>query len=217
MSSSRRPSSAARSGPPSAHSRRVSSSGPGRSLGTTGVQGSRRSGGGSWRYSRCSRRTASAPAHRQVAALGEARGDPVRLGRQLRLVDVLVAAGAVEEDGGHQAAAGHQADEEQPPLELGHQPGPVAVRHRRESTSNSGAPSAGPTRRQRTGTLPRHDRHHARPRSPSSSARCRSTGTASRTPSGSPISYLVLSGRRAGSARIPSWSGTGSSSSPSRR
>jgi hypothetical protein len=52
--------------------------------------------------------------------------DPARLGRQLRRIEVLLAAGAVEEDDRDQAAAEDEADEEQPPLELGHQRGSQA-------------------------------------------------------------------------------------------
>lgn len=54
----------------------------------------------------------------------EPRRDPAGLGRQLGLLDVLVTTGTVEEDDGDEPAAGHQPDEEQPPLELGHQQRP---------------------------------------------------------------------------------------------
>jgi hypothetical protein len=54
-------------------------------------------------------------------AAAQPRRDPAGLGRELGLVEVLLASGAVEEDHGDEAAAGDEADEQQPPLELGHQ------------------------------------------------------------------------------------------------
>jgi hypothetical protein len=50
-------------------------------------------------------------------------GDPGRLGPKLILVDVLVAPTAFHVDGGDDGAAGDEPDDEQPPLELGHQAG----------------------------------------------------------------------------------------------
>ena len=57
----------------------------------------------------------------RLPVAGQAGGDPLGLGRQLRFVDVRIATGAVEEDDRNEPAAGHQPDEQQPPLELGHQ------------------------------------------------------------------------------------------------
>jgi hypothetical protein len=54
-------------------------------------------------------------------AAAEPGGDPLRLGRELGLLDVLLAPRPVEEDDGDEPTTGDQADEEQPPLELGHQ------------------------------------------------------------------------------------------------
>jgi len=58
-------------------------------------------------------------------------GDPGRLGALLELTDVLLAAAAVHRDDGDEAAAGDEADEQQPPLEFRHvagRIGPVAER-----------------------------------------------------------------------------------------
>ena len=57
----------------------------------------------------------------KLAAGRQARGDPARLGGQLRLLDIPFAPGAVEEDDRDEATAGDEPDEQQPPLELGHQ------------------------------------------------------------------------------------------------
>lgn len=56
-----------------------------------------------------------------AAATAEPVRNPLRLGRELGLLEVLLAACPVEEDDGDEPAAGDEADEEQPPLELGHQ------------------------------------------------------------------------------------------------
>lgn len=56
---------------------------------------------------------------------GQTVRDPVGLGRQLRIVEVLLSTGAVEENDGDEAATGHEPDEEEPPLELGHQVWPL--------------------------------------------------------------------------------------------
>jgi hypothetical protein len=58
-------------------------------------------------------------------APGQARGDPRRLRPALELDDVLLAPPAVHRDDRHEAAAGHEADDEQPPLELRHQAGRI--------------------------------------------------------------------------------------------
>jgi hypothetical protein len=58
-------------------------------------------------------------------------GDPGRLRALLELTDVLLAAAAVHRDDGDEAAAGDEADEQQPPLEFRHvagRIGPVAER-----------------------------------------------------------------------------------------
>ena len=54
-------------------------------------------------------------------AAAEPGGDPLRLGRELGLVDVLLAPRPVEEDDGDETAPGHETYQEQPPLKLGHQ------------------------------------------------------------------------------------------------
>jgi len=51
----------------------------------------------------------------------QAFADPRRLGGPLALTDLVLATGAVHEDQRHEAAAGDQADDQQPPLKLGHQ------------------------------------------------------------------------------------------------
>jgi hypothetical protein len=51
----------------------------------------------------------------------QAFADPGRLGGPLALIDLVLAASAVHEDERHEAAAGDQADDQEPPLELGHQ------------------------------------------------------------------------------------------------
>ena len=80
--------------------------------------------GGSRRYARCSRRTPRPSRVDPPATGGEPLADPGRLGRQLAVLDVLVVPCAIEVDDRHEAAAGHEAEQEQPPLELGHQAGP---------------------------------------------------------------------------------------------
>jgi hypothetical protein len=58
-------------------------------------------------------------------------GDPGRLRALLELTDVLLAPSAVHRDDSDEAAAGDEADEQQPPLEFRHvagRIGPVAER-----------------------------------------------------------------------------------------
>jgi hypothetical protein len=71
----------------------------------------------------------------------QALGDPVRLGGPLELVEVGLAALAVHRHDRDEAAAGDEADEQQPPLELRHQGGrigrtaaPGGIRRRRAYT-----------------------------------------------------------------------------------
>jgi hypothetical protein len=68
------------------------------------------------------------PQHRRgilavdAPALGrEPLRDPRRLGPALVLGHVPVVARAFHEDDRHEPATGHEPDDEQPPLELGHQ------------------------------------------------------------------------------------------------
>jgi len=57
-------------------------------------------------------------------------GDPRRFGPAFVLGDVPVVPVAFHEDDRDEAAAGHDSDEEQPPLELGHLGGPPSAEHR---------------------------------------------------------------------------------------
>jgi hypothetical protein len=63
---------------------------------------------------------------RRAGRWPDAPGNPGRLGSQLVIVDVDLAAPGVHVHGRDDAAAGHQADDQQPPLELGHQAGSSA-------------------------------------------------------------------------------------------
>jgi len=53
---------------------------------------------------------------------GEPLGDPAGLGPLLELAHVLLAAPALHRNDRDEAAAGDEADDEQPPLELRHAP-----------------------------------------------------------------------------------------------
>ena len=54
-------------------------------------------------------------------------GDPRRLGAALDLVEVLLAPPPVHGNDRDEAAAGHEADEQQPPLEFRHQGGRIGL------------------------------------------------------------------------------------------
>lgn len=62
---------------------------------------------------------------RPSAARGQPIGDPGRLGALLELADVLLAPTAFHRNHRHEAAAGHEADEQQPPLEFRHVAGRI--------------------------------------------------------------------------------------------
>ena len=54
-------------------------------------------------------------------------GDPRRLGAALHVVEVLVAPPPVHRNDRDEAAAGNEADEQQPPLEFRHQGGRIGL------------------------------------------------------------------------------------------
>lgn len=58
---------------------------------------------------------------------GELIGDPRRLGAALELVEVLLAPPPVHGNDRDEATAGHEADEQQPPLEFRHQGGRIGL------------------------------------------------------------------------------------------
>jgi hypothetical protein len=60
-------------------------------------------------------------------AAGELVRDPGGLGALLKLADVLLAPLAVHRHDGDEAAAGDEADEQQPPLEFGHVAGRIGL------------------------------------------------------------------------------------------
>jgi hypothetical protein len=53
--------------------------------------------------------------------------DPRRLAPTLKLAEVLLTSTAVHQDHRHEAAAGHEPDDQQPPLELRHQAERIGV------------------------------------------------------------------------------------------
>jgi len=59
---------------------------------------------------------------------GEPLRDPVRLGSPLEVCEVLLAAPAVHRHDRDEAAAGHEPDQQEPPLEFRHQPGRIWAR-----------------------------------------------------------------------------------------
>ena len=69
---------------------------------------------------------------------GEPLGDPGRLGAPLEVGQVLLATPPVHGHDRHEAAAGHEADEQQPPLEFRHQAGRIG---REALTVRTGAPA----------------------------------------------------------------------------
>jgi hypothetical protein len=62
---------------------------------------------------------------RASAARREPVGNPCRLGALLELAHVLLAPAAFHRNHRHEAAAGHEADEQQPPLEFRHVAGRI--------------------------------------------------------------------------------------------
>jgi hypothetical protein len=56
------------------------------------------------------------------SAQAEVPGDPVRLCRELILLDVVVSAAPIEHHDRDEPAARHEPDDQEPPLELGHPP-----------------------------------------------------------------------------------------------
>jgi len=82
----------------------------------------------------------------QAAAPGrKAERDPLCLGGELVLLEVLLAPCSIEEDDRDEPAARHEPDEQQPPLELGHQRWP-AVRRIGSSLRGSAPPRRVPPR-----------------------------------------------------------------------